>query len=144
MTFGELLNMTCTIYRRSPSAVGDPDRDRFGQPYKVDRFRQPEAQDDVVASGVKCRIRMPSGGEVMAERSHDVVSANTTLYLESAVDIREQDAVTVWGPDGRQLTERAEVKMVKPVYGFAPLHHLEVSLTEQREASGITREEAGV
>lgn len=141
--FDNLLIMEAVVYRRQAAEAGEPDTDRFGQPYKVNRLRQPSRDEEEIAR-YPCRATAPSGGEQMQERYHDVVQENRTLYFENDADVRESDVVSVIDPAGATIVERAEVILVKRIYDGVGFHHLEVACRTQRPSSGITRIEAGV
>lgn len=122
-----LLVLTAVVFRRQKDVDGKDKTDRFGQPTRdeVEHHREP------------CRLTTASGGEVMAERSRDVVSANYKLYVGRAGDVREKDVVTVIDKAGRTLVERGEVLLAAPVHdGVGLLHHWECRLNTQREATG--------
>jgi hypothetical protein len=136
-----LLVMQATVYRRRTADPSDPDMDRFGQPYKTTRLRQPSRTEMPIGT-YQCRMNAPGGGEQMQERSHDVVQQTSTVYFDRGADVREQDVLTVTS-GGITIVDRAEVTLVKHVFdGTGTLHHLEVSVSVQRQSTGVTWEEA--
>lgn len=136
--FAGLLVHTAVVYRRTGSV------DRFGQP----------TRDEALSHSLPCRLSRPSGGEVMQERSHDVVNVTHKLFLDAGADLREDDVVTVvmagqtevdpsddvsgFDPDSWDTAvERAEVKLVSPVWDGVQEHHREVQLTTQRQSGAV-------
>ena len=119
--FSALLIHTCVVLRRQ----------EVGGEQKLDRFRQPTRDEEPIAS-FPCRITSATGGEVMQERSRDVISANHEIFADRGADVREDDVVTVLGEGGVPIIERAQVTLVRRPYDGVQEHHVEIKVNTQR------------
>lgn len=116
--------------RRRTSGPGG--KDRFGQPI-------PPRSADTAIYTYKGRLTVSKGGERFAERSHDVVVTNHTLFLQKDADVNESDAITVKDEFGRVLIDMANPTLVKRPRDWQGEHHVEVEITEVRSSDSGQR-----
>lgn len=135
--FSGLLIHTAIVYRRQREEAPDTEIeehvDPFGQRQKVDPFGQP-TRDEEESHRLPCRFSTPRGGKVMGERSRDVVEVRGSLFLDLGADLREDDVVTVIGPTGATVVDRALVHEMELVHDGITEHHREATLVTQRPA----------
>lgn len=103
MSFEDLLNMTCTIVKKSFG----PLRNTHGQPQEI----------DVLVPGVRCGLQEQS--VVEGRRGDQSSVSKCKLYLNYGEDITERDQVVIG-------TRRFDVREVRDPGGRQ--HHLRVTL----------------
>lgn len=117
--YDDLLIQTAVIFRRS----GD-----------LDRFGQPEGPGLSEHGRYPCRATNASGGEQNTERSHDVIITNHKVFVSSEADVREDDELTVVGINGEEIVPRGNITLMRQPYDGAGPHHVELTVTCQRQA----------
>lgn len=117
-----------TVEIRSRSGQND----RFGQPTEPLESSTPTAT-------CKGRLTVSKGGERNAERSHDVVVTNHTLFLPNGTEVNESDRITVKDEYGRTLVKMANPSLVKRPRDWSGEHHIEVALSEVRSSDSGQR-----
>lgn len=129
MSFSGLLIHTVEVYRRR-EVDGKRVRDRFGQELSINP-RQHEIGGETLVGTYPCRAYMKSGGLLMEERMVDVFQRIFMLYTDHTVDIREDDAVRVYGENGHVIIGLAKVKDSEVKYAMHTPHHAEFTIWEQ-------------
>lgn len=128
MAFMDNLKHTVEVYRRVAGT------DRFGQP-KLDQFSVAPIATYAGRISYGHASNRYRAGEVNSERSIDVSTDTTKIYLPPTADIKETDYLIVKNSIGGVVLPKTEVKSVLYRHdGDGKVHHIEAQVETWRSA----------
>lgn len=120
MSYDLLLPHTAQVYRASGSA------DRFNQPADAMDASTP------LHATFSCRLVIKTGGILNDERTVHVFEDRHLLHVEPTADVAEDDVIQVLDAAGGEILPKSRVRLMKKVYAFDELHHLELEMESRR------------